>query len=145
MYNLRSCKQNTVSLPVEIQSTEDRQFIESILKHNTVLAISENMSDSDTSGSELNCSGLLNVSDEVVNTDTNSQNTVGNSHANGSNSSLQRSDPDMQQAINARMLDQLERTGQRLDKIENKDFTKMADKSKIKSSAGKVSKAKKNI
>ena len=139
MYNLRSCKQNTVSFPVEIQLTEDRQFIESILKHNTVSDICENMSDSDTSGSELNCSGLLNVSDEVVNTDANSQNIVDNSHANGSNSSLERSHPDMQQAINARILDQLERIGQRLDKIENKHFKTTADKSKIKSSAGKES------
>ena len=78
-----------------------------------------------------------------MNTDINSQNTAGNSHTHGSNSCLQRSDPDMQQAINARILDQLERIGQRLDKIENKAFKQTADKSKIKSSAGNVSKAKK--
>ena len=143
MYNLCSCKQNTVSLPVEIQLTEEKQFIESILKHNTVLDIPENMSDSDTSGSDLNCSELLNDLDEVMNTDINSQNTAGNSHMTGSNSSLQRSDPDMQQAINARIPDQLQKIGQRLDKIENKDFKKTADKSKIKSSGGKVSKPKK--
>ena len=34
MYNLRSAKNNTVELPVEIQLTGDTTFIETVLKNN---------------------------------------------------------------------------------------------------------------
>ena len=44
----------------------------------------------------------------------------------------------MQQLINARILEQLDKIGQRLDKIENKGCKKTADKAKVKNSASKV-------
>ena len=49
----------------------------------------------------------------------------------------------MQTMINARILDQLDKIGQRLDKIENKTCKKSSNKSKIKSSVQKISKTKK--
>ena len=63
MYNLRSGKQNTIELPVEIQLAEDKQFIETVLKRSIVSDIDTNMSDSDSSASDLNCSALVNDSD----------------------------------------------------------------------------------
>ena len=63
MYNLRSGKQNTV-IPVEIQLAEDKNFIETLVKNNIVSDIDNNMSDSEASLSELDCSGLMNNSDE---------------------------------------------------------------------------------
>ena len=66
MYNLRSAKNNTFELPVEIQLTGDKTFIETVLKNNTTVSDIENsMSDSDTSSSDLDCSGLMNGSDQV--------------------------------------------------------------------------------
>ena len=59
MYNLRSHKQNAVELPIEIQLTEDKQYIEIILKRNSESDIAENMLDSDTSESDLDCSGSV--------------------------------------------------------------------------------------
>ena len=60
MYNLRSNKQNTVHLPTEIQLAGDTQFIDSVLHTNSHNSdIRENMSDSDTSASDLNCSDLM--------------------------------------------------------------------------------------
>ena len=142
MYNLRSGKQNTVT-PVEIQLAEDTNFIETLVKHNIVSDIDNNMSDSDASVSELDCSGLMNDSDEGTSSPVSVKNSAGTSQTVTSDSSLKNSDPDMQQLINARILDQLEKIGNRLDKIENKECKKTADKSKIKSSANKVVKTKK--
>ena len=60
MYNLRSNKQNTVHLPIEIQLAGDTQFIDSVLHTNSHNSdFRENMSDSDTSASDLNCSDLM--------------------------------------------------------------------------------------
>ena len=60
MYNLRSTKQNTVHLPIEIQLAGDTQFIDSVLHTNSHNSdFPENMSASDTSASDLNCSDLM--------------------------------------------------------------------------------------
>ena len=59
MYNLHSHKQNAVEIPIEIELTEDKQFIKTILKRTSKSDIAENMSDSDTSKSDLDCSGSV--------------------------------------------------------------------------------------
>ena len=66
MYNLRSAKNNTIELPVQIQLTGDKTFIETVLKNNTIVSdIQNRMSDSDVSVSDLDCSGLINDSAEA--------------------------------------------------------------------------------
>ena len=144
MYNLRPGRQNTGELPVEIQLAEDKNFIETLVKHNILSNSDNNMSNSDTSVNELDCSGLMNDSDDGASSPGNVKNSAGTSQIVASDSSLKISEPDMQQIINARILDQLEKIGYRLDKIENKECKKTGDKSKIKSSANKVVKTKKS-
>ena len=84
---------------MEIQLSEDQQFIETVLKHNSVSDIDENMSDSDTFVIDLDCTGLINDSDDVASMSTNVKTTDRTSHTSGSNNSFKNSDPDMQQAI----------------------------------------------
>ena len=140
MYNLRSDKQNTIELPVEIQLSEDKQFIETVLKCSIVSDINTNMSDSDSSASDLNCSALVNDSDNDSFLLTNSKNVAETSQVTGIDNPSQKTDLNMQTLINARILDQLDKIGPRLDKIENKTSS---DKSKIKSSGKKSAKTKK--
>ena len=142
MYNLRSAKNNTIELPVEIQLTGDKTFIETVLKNNSIVSDIENsMSDSDISGSDLDCSGLINDSDEVSGTVI--ANNLAGSSQTATSSNFDNSDSNMQQLINARILDQLDKIGQRLDRIENKECKKTADKTKVKNSASKLVKNKK--
>ena len=144
MYNLRSVKNNTVELPVEIQLTGDKIFIETVLKNNTTVSDIENsMSDSDVSGSDLDCSGLMNGSDQVLSTPVTDKNSAGTSKTVTHVNSDINSELDMQQLINVRILDQLEKIGHRLDKIENKECKKTTDKAKIKNSDNKGARAKK--
>ena len=140
MYNLRSAKKNTIELPVEIQLTGDKTFIETVLKNDFIVSDIENsMSDSDVSVSDLDCSALINDSKEVSSPVNNS---AGSSQT-ASNYNSDNSDPNIQQLINARILEQLDKLGQWLDRIENKECKKTIDKSKIKNSASKVGKQKK--
>ena len=133
MYNLRSAKNNTVELPVEIQLTGDKTFIETVLKNNTTVSDIENsMSDSDVSGSDLDCSGLMNGSDQVVSTPVTDKYSAGTLKTGTHVNSDKNSESDMQLLINARILDQLEKIGHRLDKIENKECKKTTDKAKLK-------------
>ena len=144
MYNLRSAKNNTVELPVEIQLTGDTTFLETVLKNNTTVSDIENsMSDSDISGSDLDCSGLMDGSDQVLSTPVTDKNSAGTSKTVTHVNSDKNSESDMQQLINARILDQLEKIGHRLDKIENKECKKSTDKAKIKNSDNKGARAKK--
>ena len=145
MYNLRSGKQNTIELPVEIQLAEDKHFIETVLQRSIGSDINTNMSDSDSSASDLNCSALVNDSDNDSSVLTNSKNVAGTSQVTGTDNPSQKTDPNMQTLINARILDQLDKIGQRLDKIENKTCKKSSDKSKIKSSGKKSAKTKKVV
>ena len=101
------------------------------------------MSDSDVSGSDLDCSGLMNGSDQVASTPMTDKNSPGTSKTVTHVNSDKNSESDMQQLINARILDQLEKIGHRLDKIENKECKKTTDKAKIKNSDNKGAKAKK--
>ena len=103
------------------------------------------MSDSDVSGSDLDCSGLMNESDEVASTPITDKNSGGTSKTVTHVNFAKYSESDMQQLINARILDQLEKIGHRLDKIENKECKKTADKAKIKNSDNKGAKTKKDL
>ena len=132
MYNLRSNKQNTVHLPIEIQLAGDTQFIDSVLHTNSHNSdFSENMSDSDTSASDLNCSDLMQNSFDGV---SDGKNCASGSSTSKSDKdlSVKSSDSDQQAVINAQILEQLHRIGKRLDHIEQKDCKKTSDKTKIK-------------
>ena len=148
MYNLRSHKQNTIHLPVQIQLSDDNQFLQNILAQNCVDFDEQvNMSDSESEGSvsDLNCSDIVKDSDTEENTNVSvSQEGAGPSHKKHSNSTPHKSDPDVQSVINAQILEQLQKIGKRLDKIESKDIKKSADKSKIKNSQKKDGKSKKH-
>ena len=85
MYNLRSHKQNTIKLPVEIQLSDDSQFLQEFLAQNTVDFNEQiNMSDSesDGSGSELNLSDIVQSDTEENDTVLASQENPGTSHKN---------------------------------------------------------------
>ena len=142
MYNLRSSKHSTVQLPIEIQLAGDTQFINSLLNSNPqILDTQGNMSDTDTSASDLNCSDLMqNSFDSVTNVKGCSN---GPTTSKSDVSSLKDSDSDVQAAINAQILDQLNHIGKRLDKIENNDCKKTLDKTKIKTVKNKHKKSEK--
>ena len=112
------------------------------MKNNSIGSDIENsMSDSDVSVSDLDCSGLVNDLEKASSPVT--VNNVAGSSQTASNHNSDNSDPNMQQLINARILEQLDKIGQRLDRIENNECKKTSDKSKIKNSASKVVKQKK--
>ena len=91
--------------------------------------IDNNMLDSEASVSELDCSGLMNNSDERTSSPVSMKNSAGTSQTATSDNPFKNSEPDMQQLINARILDQLEKkNGDRLNKIESKECKKTADK-----------------
>ena len=74
---------------------------------------------------------------------SNSQEGAGPSQQKQLHETLHKSDPDVQAVINAQILEQLDKIGKRLDRIENKDSKKTTDKSKVKSSKSKDTKSKK--
>ena len=86
----------------------------------------------------------MNDLDEQTSSPVSMKNSAGTSQTVTSDNSLKSSESDMQQLINARILDQLEIIGDRLDKIKSKECKKTAGKSKIKNSANKVVKTKKS-
>ena len=148
MYNLRSHKQHTVQLPVEIQLSDDNQFLQRFLSHNCAgFEEKLNMSDSDSegSGSDLNCSAIVQDSDNEDNSNmSNLQEGAGPSQQKQLHATLHKLDLDVQAVINAQILEQLDKIGKRLDKIESKDSKKTADKSKVKGSKPKDTKPKKH-
>ena len=136
MYNLRSHKDHTVQLPVEIQLSDDNQFLQKFLSLNSVNFEEDlNMSDSDSEGSvsDLNCSGIMQDSDNEENANvSNLQEGAGPSQQKQLHASSHTLDLDVQAVINAQILEQLEKIGKCLDKIESKDSKKTADKSNSK-------------
>ena len=102
-------------------------------------------SDSEGSGSDLNCSDIVQDSDNKDNSNmSNLQEGAGPSQQKQLHATLHKSDPDVQAIINAQILEQLDKIGKRLDKIESKDSKKTADKSKVKGSKSKDTKPKKH-
>ena len=144
MYNLRSNKKDTIQFPVQIQVADDEQFLTELLNQNSsFLDTSVNMSDSvhDSSDSEVDYDALIQDSDNEiqstsVKTDKKDSDTLGLDNMDIS------SQFKVQSVINSQILQQLQKIGNRLDKIENVECKKTSDKSKIKGTKG-VSKSKK--
>ena len=146
MYNLCSHKQNAVQLPVEIQLSDDNQFLQKISHQNCV-----------NSDQTLNMSQLL--KDQLVISIVvplfkirimkkihmihKQCKMLPVHHNRNSQIHIYNLDPDVQVVINAQILEQLEKIGKCLDKIKNKEGNKTVDKSKVKSSKFKDVKSKK--
>ena len=64
-YNLRSSKTDPTHLPVQLQLSDDSQFMAQLVKQQEN---SVQVSDSDSSDSELNCSDLVQSDHETNNT-----------------------------------------------------------------------------
>ena len=61
-YNLRSVRRESIEVPVQIRLSNDNNFMMNLLGSNT-LAMSQQDSQNSSSGSDLDCSGLMYRSD----------------------------------------------------------------------------------
>ena len=61
-YNLRSAKSNSLEVPVELQISNDNDFITNLLDSQT-LAMSQQESQNSSSDSDLDCSAIVNETD----------------------------------------------------------------------------------
>ena len=143
MYNLRYNFE--IQFPVQIQVTDDEQFLIDLLHQNSSLLNSTaNMSDSvhESSDSEVDYDDLIQDSDSEK------QSTSGKTSKTSSHivalDSMDITSQFKAQFINSKILEQLQKIGKRLDNIENVDCKKISDKSKIKGAKG-VSKSKKLV
>ena len=127
-YNLRSSKTDLIYLPVQLQLSDDSQFMAQLVKQQEN---SVQVSNSDSSDSELNCSDLVQSDDETNNTKNPNVSNV------ASNFSDKQSTSVSQDTINAQILAQLQSIGQRLTKIESTQSKKTTDTGKIKSTSKK--------
>ena len=124
-YNLHSSKMDPIHVPVQLQLSDDSQFISQLMKQQ------ENpvqVSDSNSSASDLNCSDLVQSDDETSNDnvkiDSNSDSVVFDKQIPSISVS--------QDTINAQILAQLQSIVQRLTKIESTQCKKSTDSAKIK-------------
>ena len=143
MYNLRSNKKDTIQLPVHIQITDDEQFLTELLNQNSFISNSTaNMSDSvhESSDSEVDYDALLQDSDNETQS-TSAKNNKESDTTCSDNMDIS-SQFKVQSVINTQILEQLQKIGKRLDKIENVECKKTSDKTKIKGLKG-VAKSKK--
>ena len=128
-------------IPVQIETSENREFLEKLLKSSDN---NEKLPDSGESDiSDLDCSGLLNVSDDsdvVVDRKADLVHDqsfcVGDQQASASCSAMGNA----QELINRETLQQLQSIGKRLDNLETKKWKKdwMLEKHKSKSKAQKL-------
>ena len=134
MYNLRSSSKDTVQFPVQIEVSDDSQFLKDFLNKKTSVNTEVDMSDShDTSDSDIDCDALLQHSDEEFqSTAVGSSNQSKLSQGLNSDSSDVASDLQVQSVINSQILQQLQQIEKRLDKIEGDACKKTSDKTKIK-------------
>ena len=141
MYNLRSSKKDTVQFPVQIQ-VDDEQSLNELLNHkSSSFNDSTNMSDSfQESSDRLDCNAL---GTEAPSSSDKSSKQASSIHGQQVNFADITSDLKVQSVINSQILDQLQKIGKRLDKIENGDCKKTTDKSKIKGKS--ISKSKKVV
>ena len=134
-YNLRSVKQGSIQVPVEIQMCNDRKFLESLLNPVDSVDRESDPNSSTSEISDLDCSALLNMSD---NSDKNEVNSGPNSVDVGVAGSQQAGtsssdDCNAQILINQEILSQLHQISQRLDKLEDgSKCKKSSDPTKIK-------------
>ena len=125
-YNLRSSKTDPVHLPVQLQFSDDSQFMTQLLKQREH---SVQVSDSNSSSSDLNCSDQSD--------DETSNNTNPNIFNVASDISQSTSTSVSQDMINAQILAQLQSIGQRLTKIKSTRCKKSTDTAKFKSTLKK--------
>ena len=142
MYNLRSNRKDTIQFPMQIQVTDDEQFLNDLLNPNSSLHNSSvNMSDSvqESSDSEVDYDALIQDSDNE--TQSTSVESVKNTSAAQSSDSVDISSQfKVQSVINSQILEQLQKICKRLEKIENADCKKTSDRSKIKGKSALKSK-----
>ena len=120
-YNLRSGKQEGLQFPVQIQLSEDTEFLKTLLNHQN-----RQVSDSESSVSEADCEALIN--DSHVDSFANVSKTS-SPREKKSISDLKNPD-DMQPIINSKILTQLESLGKRLDSIEQNVVSSNVSKTK---------------
>ena len=146
MYNLRSNKKDTIQFPVQIQVTDDEQFLTDLLHQNSSsLNSTANMLDSmhESSDSEVDYDDLIQDSDYEKQS-TSGKTSKTSSHIVASDSMDISSQFKAQSVMNSKILEQLQKNGKRLDNIESVDCKMTSDKSKIKGAKG-VSKSKKLV
>ena len=118
-YNLLSTKQESVTIPVEIQTCTDKAFLNTLL--NTKQSVNTVDSESDISSiSELDCSALVDMSDSsdiIQNKMLDEDNSMGTGNHqaswSGSDGCI------IQMLVNQQILSKLEQLEKRLDKLEN--------------------------
>ena len=106
MYNLRSSKRDTVQFPIQIQVTDDEQFLKDLLNQNSLASnTSANMSDSmhESSDSDIDCDALIDHSDEEFQS-TSTANAQGSNQQSSDQFNL---DLQVQSVINSQILEQL--------------------------------------
>ena len=129
-YNLRSLKTDPVHLPVQLQFLDDSQFMTQLLKQQEH---SVQVSNSNSSSSDLNCSDLVQSDDETNNNKNPNVSNVASDISQKQSTSTSVS----QDMINAQILAQLQSIGQRLTKIESTQCKKSTDTAKFKSTSKK--------
>ena len=150
-YNLRSHKGTSIHVPVELQVSDDQQFLNSILQNSTL----SQQTNADSTDSEHSVSLNLNDSShdsddehDLDNCDKSARSfhkfdTENIQSTSASASAKKASTLDVQGTINAKILSQLEQLGKRLEKIEQNSCKKTLDKTKVKSSKKSTEMAKK--
>ena len=129
-YYLRNRKVNSIEVPVQLTVSSDTTFLNTLADHTEEMSDdSENMS-----GSEVDLDRLVNDSDENESRNDTQAGSSAQSDVTRSSAQTAQLNADVQNAINAQILEQLDRLGKRLDSMENQ-HKKTADKSKIKSSS----------
>ena len=131
-YNLRSAKHESVTIPVEIQTCTDIEYLNTLL--NTKQTVDTVDSESDISGlSELDCSALVDMSDSS-DSNPNKVSDGDNSIETGSQqaSSSGSDGCSVQMLVNQQILSKLDQLGKRLDKLESTGCKKTSNPELIK-------------
>ena len=128
-YNLRSGKREAV-LPVQLQLCDDQDFVSQMLGGSYPTPAQRQVLSDSESGSELECSDLINTSDNDQD-DADEHRSYDKFSAENVRSDSRESDT-AQQLVNQTILQQLEKISARLDTLEKKNCKKTVDQSKIK-------------
>ena len=130
-YYLRSASCDTIQVPVQLQ-VRNTDFMSTVWNQNND-SHSDSISDSNDSQSDLNWSGLLNLSNDEGNSKLSGENST-KSDETGNHMQASRSSADFnpQLLINQQILDQLQTIGRRFDKLEQKPVKKSSDPKKVK-------------
>ena len=128
-YNLRSSKTDPIHLPGQLQLSDDSQFMAQLVQQENLVQVSN----SNSSDSDLNCSDLVQSDDETSNTKNPNVSNVAPNFSDKQSTSTNVS----QDTINAQILAQLRSIGQRLTKIESTQCKKTTDTGKVKSTSKK--------